>query len=96
MKVRLTRRAIADIHWIADGFRDVAAARKTEQAIRDALELLSDYPGKGRFRPHLGVYAAIVRVRRRSYTIYYRMTEDSIAVAHIRDGRRKPVKPGEV
>jgi plasmid stabilization system protein ParE len=96
MKVRFNRRAIADIYWIADNFRDPAAARRTEQAIRHAVDLLSDFPGMGQYRPQLGVHAVVVRVRRRSYKIYYRITEDTIAVAHIRDGRRAPVEPGEV
>ena len=96
MRVDLSRRAIADIYRIADNFQYPAAARRTEHEIRRTLKLLGEFPGTGKFRPHLNAYVAIVRVRRRSYLIYYRFFADTMIVSHIRDGRRAPVKPGEV
>lgn len=96
MKVDLTRRAIADIYWIADNFQYPAAERRTEYEIRRTLKILGEFPGTGRFRPQLNASVVIVRVRRRRYLIYYRLYEDTIVITHICDGRRAPVKPGEV
>lgn len=98
MRLEYSRRAIADLFWIADYLREknARAADRTKTEIRHAIELLPNFPELGRFEPDLAVHSMVVRVRRRSFTVFYRIVGDIILIAHIRDGRRKPVKPGEV
>jgi toxin ParE1/3/4 len=96
VKVRYTREAIVDLISIADYLRQhrPAAATAVEQAISSAIDHLERFPEMGRDRPELGVRA--LGIPRQPYTAYYRIDGDEIWIVHIRDGRRRPVEPGDL
>lgn len=96
MRVRYTLRALHDIIAIGDYIRaqNLSAAIKVERAIRDSVGLLSEFPQLGRERRKLGV--RVLNVPRYSYAIYYRVHADEVLIIHVRDGRRRSLKPGEV
>ena len=98
MKIVYARRALADIDQISAslGALNQDAADRTVKAIVEAIELVSHVPAIGTEKPRLGVRSRVVRIGRRSYSIFYRIDDDAISISHIRDGRRAPLKPGDI
>ena len=96
MRVRYTRQALSDILGIADYIRkdNPAAAIEVETAIRSTIDLLAEFPKIGRDRPDLDARA--LGIPRYPYTAYYRVERDEVWIVHVRDGRRKPVEPGDL
>jgi plasmid stabilization system protein ParE len=96
MRVRYTCQALADLVAIADYIRErnPTAAVEVETAIRSSIDLLADFPKLGRDRPDLEARA--LGIPRYPYTAYYRIENDEVWVAHIRDDRRRPVEPGDL
>ena len=98
MRVILSRRAVADIVWITEQIAEHnrSAAARTEQHIEDAINRMGVFPEIGHEKKTLGARVRIVRVRRRKYTIYYRVNDDAVVISHIRDGRRAPPTSGDI
>jgi plasmid stabilization system protein ParE len=71
-----------------------AAAIEVETAIRSTIDLLAEFPKIGRDRPDLDARA--LGIPRYPYTAYYRVERDEVWIVHVRDGRRKPVEPGDL
>lgn len=96
MRVRFTRRALADVIAIGEfiSARNAAAGAAIETAIRKAATLIGSNPKIGVSRSKLGARA--LGVPRHPYTIYYRIGPDAIDILHIRDDRRRPLEPGDV
>jgi plasmid stabilization system protein ParE len=92
----LTPRAFDDLTRIRDYLmaRSPHGAENVRLAINATLEQLQDFPLTGRYRPELGVRS--ISVARYPYTIYHRVHDDHVEIAHVRDNRRKPVSPGDV
>jgi len=65
-----------------------------ETAIRSTIDLLAEFPKIGRDRPDLDARA--LGIPRYPYTAYYRVERDEVWIVHVRDGRRKPVEPGDL
>ena len=90
LRLALTPRAEADIEalriFLVD--RNPRAADRVRAAIDASLTILSEHPMAGRERPELD--ARSFGVIGYSYTIYYRIERDCVAVVHVRDDRRKP------
>ena len=96
MIVRFTPRAVGDIAAIADFIkaRNPQAAVRVEDAITGSIAHLADHPNLGVARPHLRVRA--LGVPRFPYTIYYRVDPDAVVIVHIRDDRRRALRPSDV
>jgi plasmid stabilization system protein ParE len=96
MRVRYTQQALVDLVGIANYLldRNPAAALKVEAAIRSTIGLLSDFPKLGRDRPELE--ARSLGIPRWPYTAYYRIEGGEVWIVHIRDDRRRPLKPGDL
>ena len=94
-RVELTPRAYGDLTGSFDYLvhRIPAGAENVRVAIDATLDRLRDHPLMGRDRPELRVRS--VGVPRFSYTISYRVIGDVVQIVHVRDDRRRPVKPGE-
>jgi toxin ParE1/3/4 len=94
MKLRYTRRALADVVAIADYVvvHNPSAAADIEAAIASTIGLLTDFPLLGRSRPELDARA--LGVPRYPFTVYYRIDGDEIWIVHIRDDRRRELEPG--
>lgn len=73
MRVRYTRRALADLAQIAGYIREhnVSASERVEAAIRSSIDMLGHFPKIGRDRPKLNVRS--LGVPRYPYTVYYRI-----------------------
>jgi toxin ParE1/3/4 len=90
MKVRYTRRALANIDTI---FRNIArdnpaAAERVVARIEDLVRQLAEIP-------HMGEAANIPNIRRMPalrfpYLIFYEVVDDEIIVHHVRHGARRP------
>ena len=94
MNVRYSPRATADLVAIADYLteRNRLAARAVEAAIRNTVDLLSEFPGSGRMvTQHSNV--RVMPVPRYPYLVFYRGGADGVLVLHIRHGARAPVEP---
>ena len=96
MKLRYTPRAIADITAIADYIRErsPSASVRVGESIEATIVHLIDNPGLGINRPDLGVRR--LGVASYPYSVYYRIIDDVIEIAHVRDDRRIPLAPGDV
>ena len=98
MRLRYTERAAADLEdiqsYIAE--HDPAAASAMGRRIKEAIELLSDFPMLG--RPGRIGKARVLQVARTPYAVYYtvRKRAGEVVVAHIRHGRRRSLKRGEL
>lgn len=90
MKVRYTRRALANIDRI---FRTIArdnpsAAERVVDRIEDLIRQLAD-------APHMAEAADIPGIRRLPagrfpYLIFYEVAADEIIIHHVRHGARRP------
>lgn len=80
-RLRYTRRALADLLSIADHVQDrsPAGAVQVRMAIEAAVETIVLYPQSGRLVAPDGVRKSVTR--RFGYIVYYRMDEDTGAVA---------------
>lgn len=98
MKLRYTERAASDLEaiqaYIAE--HNPSAARAVGRRIKEAIELLTDFPGLG--RPSGIGGARVLLVSRTHYAVYYtiRKRAQEVVIAHIRDGRRRPLRRGEL
>jgi plasmid stabilization system protein ParE len=91
MKLRLSRRAISDLHVILDylNMRNPGAAKRVRSAIDNALNLLTSFPTIG------VVHERDVRkyvMPRFPYLIYYSIAEreQEIRIITIRHAARRP------
>ena len=96
MIVRFTPHAVDDIAAIADDIkaRNPQAAVRVEDAITGSIDPLSYHPNLGVARPHLGVRA--LGVPRFPYTIYHRVDPDAVVIIHLRDDRRRALRPSDL
>lgn len=96
MKLYYTPRAQSDLGsiFLYLSQRNPQAAQHVKVQIVRTIELLTDFPELGVERPHLEARA--LGVARYPYTIYYRIEGNDVWVLHVRDGRRRPLEPGEV
>jgi plasmid stabilization system protein ParE len=96
MRVRLDRRAIADLEEIRAFLmqRSPAGADRVRQHIAMTLDRLGDFPFLGRETDEPGV--RVLALTRYPYLIFYAVLEDAVAVLHIRHGAREPLDPGEL
>jgi plasmid stabilization system protein ParE len=98
MKLRYTERAAADLEDIQSYIADdsPSAAKAMGGRIREAIELLTDFPMLG--RPSRIGKARVLQVARSPYAVYYTVHKRAgeVVVAHIRHGRRRPLRRGEL
>lgn len=91
MKVRLTRRALADLHAIAHYLKDrnPRAAERVEIVIRATLQRIAEYPSIGRHQAAQRVRKAVTPEF--GYIIYYEVDESlgEIAILAIQHGRQE-------
>ena len=91
MKLRLTLRAVGDLHGIARYLtaRNPAAAQRVETAIRATLETVADYPLIGRRQADASVRKAVTPEF--GYLIYYEVNDalEEIAVLTIQHCRQE-------
>lgn len=94
MKVRYSRRALADLEEIADYIRarSPKSALSVERRIRRDIDLLASFPRLG--RPTDDPEVRVLPVVKYPYLVYYEITGQVIVVHHIRHGARKPYDPG--
>ena len=94
MKVRYSRRALADLVRIADYVRkhNPRAAAALEKRIRSSIEQLHAFPLIG--RPTDDPDMRMFPIMRYPYLVFYEVTDREIVVHHIRHARRKPLDPG--
>jgi len=95
MKVRYSRRAIADLVGIADYIRkhNPRAAEAVEKRIRASIRQLEMFPFSGRSTddPTIRMFPIV----RYPYLVFYEVFGDEVVIHHIRHGRRRPLAPGE-
>jgi plasmid stabilization system protein ParE len=93
MKVRYAERAVRDLTEIGDYLcaQHPKIAETVERRLREAIALLSDFPGIGRRTedPDIRMFPII----RYPYLVYYEVFSDSVVVHHIRHAARKPLDP---
>ncbi|WP_186294546.1 type II toxin-antitoxin system RelE/ParE family toxin [Bradyrhizobium guangdongense] len=96
MKLRYARRARTDIDGIHEYIaqHDKRAASAVVRRIRGAAQLLAKYPGLGRATDMAD--ARVFPIAPFPYLIYYRLTDDTLEVVHVRHGRRDAPKPSEL
>jgi plasmid stabilization system protein ParE len=98
VKLRYTERAIGDLEaihsYIAEN--NPSAAVAVGSRIRDAIELLADFPGLG--RPSRIDKFRVLVVAGTPYAVYYtiRKRAREVVIAHIRHTRRRPLRRGEL
>jgi plasmid stabilization system protein ParE len=94
VKLRYTERAAADLEaiqaYIAE--HNPSAAMAVGRRIREAIELLMDFPHLG--RPSRIGKARVLQVAHSPYAVYYTVRDRAreVVIAHIRDGRRRPLR----
>ena len=92
MRVRYTPEAFADRERIFEYLRErsPSGARNVLASIREAVQLLRDYPYSGYKTndPDVRVKFAIPY----PYKIFYRVNRDVVVIAHIRHTSRRPQK----
>jgi len=97
MKLRYTERAIADLEaieaYIAQ--HNPRASVAVGERIRGAIELLADFPGLGRARD---AEVRVLPLVTNPYVVYYSVdaSADEVAILHVRHGRRRRPKAGEL
>lgn len=96
MKVRYSKRAVADLIGIADYIRgrNPRAAEAVEKRIRASIGQLAIFPFSG--RPTDDPSVRMFPIVRYPYLVFYEVFEGEVIVHHIRHGRRRPVDPGKV
>jgi addiction module RelE/StbE family toxin len=94
MKVRWSRRAIANLVGIADYVREhnPRAAAALEKRIRASIGQLQMFPRSGRPTDDPGI--RMFPIVRYPYLVFYEVAEDEVVIHHIRHARREPVDPG--
>lgn len=97
MKVRYTPRALDDLAEISKYLieRNAPAADAVGTSVRTVVSLLREFPASGRVLERRPTVRVIPLVRY-PYLIFYTVTEDEIAVLHVRHGARRPVEPNEL
>jgi toxin ParE1/3/4 len=94
MRLRYTERAIADLEEIQSYIsrHNPIAARAVGGRIKDAIELLADFPRLG--RPSLIRGARVLLAAATPYAVYYSVNTraGAVTILHVRHGRRKPPK----
>jgi toxin ParE1/3/4 len=97
MKLRLTRRALADLEAISRYLRarNPPAAEHVEVAIKAALETLIDYPSAGRRQSASGVRKIVTSEY--GYIVYYEVnvTLEEISILTIQHGRQERIYEDE-
>jgi len=96
MKVRYSRRAVADLVGIADYIREhnPRAALAVEKQIRASIGRLEMFPFSGRPTDDLSI--RMFPITRYPYLVFYEVLEGEVFIHHIRHGRREPLDPGAV
>ncbi len=96
MKVRYSRRAVADLVAIAEYIREhnPSAAAAVEKRIQDSIDQLEAFPFKG--RPTDDPAVRMFPIVRYPYLVFYEVMDGEIVVHHIRHGRRRPIDPTKV
>ncbi|WP_232629274.1 type II toxin-antitoxin system RelE/ParE family toxin [Methylobacterium sp. Leaf118] len=90
MKLQVSRRAVGQLYRIADFIHrhDPTAALNVQRTIRDAFQLLADFPDAGRIvRPNIRRFV----VPRLPDLIYYTVntTEDAVVIVTVRHAARR-------
>ena len=97
MKLRYTERALADLEAIQAYIAryNPRASQAVGERIRGTIELLADFPGLGRTRDK---ETRILPMAGNPYVVYYGVDakEDEVIILHVRHGRRREPKAGEV
>ncbi len=95
MRVRYSRRALADIVRIADFVREhnPSAAAALEKRIRSSIEQLQTFPliGRPTDDPDIRMFPIV----HYPYLVFYEVVAREIVVHHIRHARRRPLDPGD-
>jgi toxin ParE1/3/4 len=96
VKVRYSRRAVADLNGIADYLitRSPQGTRAVEAAIRITISLVADFPRCGRIVAQRRD-VRVIPVTRYPYLVFYTVTGDTAVVLHIRHATREPVAPND-
>jgi len=98
VRLRYTERAIADLEAIQSHIAEdnPPAGAAVGSRIKEAIELLADFPGLG--RPSRIANTRVLLVAATPYAVYYtiRKRAREVVIAHIRHGRRRPLKRGEL
>jgi toxin ParE1/3/4 len=96
MKVRYSRRAVADLIGIADYIRERnhRAADPVSDRIRASIAQLGIFPFIGRMTDDANL--RVLPIGRYPYVVFYEVIEGEVVVHHIRHGRRKPPSPDEI
>jgi len=97
MKLRYAERAIADLEAIQTYIaqHNPRASAAVGERIRNAIELLADFPRLGRARDN---EVRVLPIVTNPYVVYYSVDEDAdeVVILHVRHGRRRPPKMGEL
>jgi plasmid stabilization system protein ParE len=90
MIVRFTRRAEVDLVAIQDHLerRSPAGARRVAASFLQTIEVVASHPQSGASTRRPQVFVKIVP--NFPYKIFYRVSEDSIDILHIRHSARRP------
>ena len=96
MKVRYSKRAVADLVGIADYIREhnPRAAVEVEKRIRTSIRQLEMFPFTG--RPTDDPSIRLFPIVRYPYLVFYEVLGGEVVIHHIRHGRRRPIDPGDV
>lgn len=98
MKLRYTERATEDLEGIQSYIAEhnPSAAVGVGRRIKDAVELLVDFPGLG--RPSRFDKIRVLLVAATPYAVYYsvRPRVREVVILHIRHGRRRPPRRKEL
>ena len=95
MRVRYTPRAFADREAIFEYLNDRSpqAARRVKAFMAAKIASLSSSPRRARFIKTLGVHA--LWLGRYPYIVYYRVSDDTVSIIHIRHAARRPWSGGQ-
>jgi toxin ParE1/3/4 len=94
MKVRYSRRALADLVGIAAYMREhnTQTAAALEKWLRASIEQLQTFPLLG--RPTDDPEIRMFPIVRYPYLVFYEVADNEIVIHHIRHARRQPLNPG--
>jgi toxin ParE1/3/4 len=90
MKVRYTRDARSELSVIGDYLRENSpdVITKVISTIRTRVSQLQKHPYLGRPTREPGIRS--LSINRYPYIVYYRVTDDTVSIVHIRHQRRAP------
>ena len=96
MKVRLGRRAVADLEDIRSHLMEhsPAGAERVRTHIAATLDRLAEFPFLGRETDEPGV--RVLPLTRYPDLIFYAVLDNTVAVLHIRHAAREPLDPTEL